>query len=937
MNAFVPFIILGIVSGAVYGLAATGLVLTYKTSGIFNFGHGAIATTAAYLFFALSVNHGVSWELAGFIAVFVLGPILGIVLELMARRLAEVRPIYKIVATVGLILICQGYFTAVYGSSGLTVPPFLPTGKAFTLSGSVVSWDQVIITIIAVVGATLLWVLLRYTRLGLAMRGVVDNVELLDLSGSNPTSARRWSWMIGTTFACLAGVLLTPTISLDAMVLTLLVVQAFGAAALGYFSNLPMTFVGGVVVGVVASILTKYGAVTHPNALLSGLPPSVPFLLLFIVLILTPRRRLVDRRLGARAAIRDHWRAPLRIQATGSVVALALLILVPFIVGRANMPTYTDALTKVVLFLSLGLLVKTSGQVSLAHAGFAAIGAAGFSHFATGFHMPWLVALLLAAAVAIPVGALVAIPAIRLSGVFLALATFGFGITLEQMFYPLRAMFGTGGGGLVAPRPGIWGLDTDRGYYYLVLFFVVICAALVAWLYRSRLGRLLRGLADSPTALATHGASVNTTRVIVFCISAFMAAIYGGLYSGAITSVTSTSFTSFSSLTLLAVLTLSIGGEPWYAFFAAAALVIPGAYIHSANVTNWLSVIFGVSAVGVSMTGGPLPMPALQRLLDRLGGRQPAPADAQVDASAEVAPDSASVVAGAVAGEVAGDVALAVAPTTRPAVADDPESGLFVEGLSVRYGGNVAVEELNLSAPRGRITALIGPNGAGKTTTFNACCGLVRASAGRIRLHGMDVRSLSPSGRARRGLGRTFQRMELFDSMTVAENIALGYEASLAGANPLRHIASAPGESAAVDKAVRDAAELCGISDWLDRSVGGLSTGQRRLVELARTLAGPFDMLLLDEPSSGLNRTETEKFGTVLLRVVEQRDVGILIVEHDMELVMRICQKIYVLDFGVQIFDGTPSEVMASERVRSAYLGSEAVDAPGATSEVVAK
>jgi ABC-type branched-subunit amino acid transport system ATPase component/ABC-type branched-subunit amino acid transport system permease subunit len=581
------------------------------------------------------------------------------------------------------------------------------------------------------------------------------------------------------------------------------------------------------------------------------------------------------------------------------------------------MSTYTVALATVVLFLSLGLLVKTSGQVSLAHAGFAAIGAAAFSHFAAGFHLPWLVALLLAAAVAIPVGAVVAIPAIRLSGVFLALATFGFGIALEQMAYPLRVMFGSGSGGLVAPRPDIWGLGSDRGYYYLVLFFVVLSTIVVGWLTRSRLGRLLRGLADSPTALATHGASVNITRVLVFCISAFLAALYGGLYGGAVTSVTASSFTSFSSLTLLAVLTLALGGAPWYAFFAAAALVIPGAYISSPNLINWLNVIFGLAAVAVSMTGGPRPVPALRRLADRLGGR---PALAQDD-----------------------DVATTAAPTAVPSlvpvgataeVGEDEASGLSIRGLSVRYGGHLAVGDLSVSALKGRITGLIGPNGAGKTTTFNACCGLVRATAGAITLRGKDISALSPAARARLGLGRTFQRMELFDSMTVAENIALGHEASLAGANPLRHLASVPGERAAVGKSVRAAADLCGISGWLPRSVGALSTGQRRLVELARVLAGPFEMLLLDEPSSGLNRAETERFGAVLQRVIADRDIGILLVEHDMELVMRICAKIYVLDFGAQIFEGTPAEVMASEQVRSAYLGSAALVVPD-TSEAV--
>jgi ABC-type branched-subunit amino acid transport system ATPase component len=365
------------------------------------------------------------------------------------------------------------------------------------------------------------------------------------------------------------------------------------------------------------------------------------------------------------------------------------------------------------------------------------------------------------------------------------------------------------------------------------------------------------------------------------------------------------------------VLTLALGGAPWYAFFAAAALVIPGAYISSPNLINWLNVIFGLAAVAVSMTGGPRPVPALRRLADRLGGR---PALAQDDDDTTTAAPTA---------------APALVPVGATAeVGDDEASGLSIRGLSVRYGGHLAVGDLSVSAPKGRITGLIGPNGAGKTTTFNACCGLVRASAGAITLRGKEISTLSPAARARLGLGRSFQRMELFDSMTVAENIALGHEASLAGANPLRHLASVPGERAAVEESVRAAAGLCGISGWLPRSVGALSTGQRRLVELARVLAGPFEILLLDEPSSGLNRAETERFGAVLQRVIADRDLGILLVEHDMELVMRICAKIYVLDFGAQIFEGTPAEVMASDQVRSAYLGSAALTVPD-TSEAV--
>jgi len=251
---------------------------------------------------------------------------------------------------------------------------------------------------------------------------------------------------------------------------------------------------------------------------------------------------------------------------------------------------------------------------------------------------------------------------------------------------------------------------------------------------------------------------------------------------------------------------------------------------------------------------------------------------------------------------------------------------LQVTDLSVRFGGVVAVDRANLGLSNGVITGLIGPNGAGKTTTFNAISGLNRPTSGTVTLDGRDLSRLGAAARARRGLGRTFQQMELFDSLTVVENVELGREASFAGPNPLDHLFRGRGQRAQVGTAAAEAMDICGISDVAHQTAGALSTGQRRLVELARCLAGPSRLLLLDEPSSGLDRGQTRRFGEILREVVRVRDVGILLVEHDMSLVTTVCDYIYVLDFGKQIFEGTPHEVMSSSLVRAAYLGDDAVE-----------
>lgn len=252
--------------------------------------------------------------------------------------------------------------------------------------------------------------------------------------------------------------------------------------------------------------------------------------------------------------------------------------------------------------------------------------------------------------------------------------------------------------------------------------------------------------------------------------------------------------------------------------------------------------------------------------------------------------------------------------------------GLEAQEVTVRYGGLFAANRVSLAAPLGRVTGLIGPNGAGKTTTFGALSGLVRPTEGSVHLFGEDITDASPQARAQMGLGRTFQRMELFESLPVRENVALGLEAGLAGSRPWRHLWASRRDAARVRDAAEEALARCGLSDLANALPTQLSTGQQRLVELARVVAGGFQILLLDEASSGLDKVETEQMGEVLRSLVRERNVGILIVEHDMSLVLSLCDYIYVLDFGELIFEGTPRDVVGSEVVRSAYLGSTDVE-----------
>lgn len=250
--------------------------------------------------------------------------------------------------------------------------------------------------------------------------------------------------------------------------------------------------------------------------------------------------------------------------------------------------------------------------------------------------------------------------------------------------------------------------------------------------------------------------------------------------------------------------------------------------------------------------------------------------------------------------------------------------GLRVEKITVCFGGQTALDGVSLDVPLGRITGLIGPNGAGKTTLFNVCSGFLRPDAGRVFMFGEDITHAPAWIRARRGLGRTFQKMELCNDSTVRQNIALGLEARLAGANVLKQTFGRGREKEQISRDVDEALHLCGIEVIAGVVAGALSTGQRRMVELARAAAANTPLLLLDEPSSGLDPAETEEFARILARITARREVGVLLVEHDMELVMGTCAYIYVLDFGELIFHGVPEQVRNSKVVRAAYLGDEA-------------
>jgi branched-chain amino acid transport system ATP-binding protein len=236
---------------------------------------------------------------------------------------------------------------------------------------------------------------------------------------------------------------------------------------------------------------------------------------------------------------------------------------------------------------------------------------------------------------------------------------------------------------------------------------------------------------------------------------------------------------------------------------------------------------------------------------------------------------------------------------------------LDVTGVTVRFGGVTAVDDANISAEAGRITGLIGPNGAGKTTLFNVITGLLPPTAGRVRFRNVDISRSTPNARAKAGMARTFQRLEAFGSLTVRENVQVAREIHGGVRSWFRHHN---------DTAVDELLERVGITQYAAQRADSVPTGVARLLEMARALAIDPKLLLLDEPSSGLDEAETENFG-ILLRALAGQGAAILMVEHDMDLVMSVCDVIHVLEFGKVIASGTAAEIRADRKVQAAYLG----------------
>lgn len=522
----IQFTILGLATAGIYAVAASGLVVTYQTSGIFNFAHGAMGMIVAYVYWDLRVQRHLPAPVAIVLALFVFAPLLGAVVErLLMRHLSGSSVITRIVVTIGLLVGLLGVAQVVW-SGNITPPPKLPRffgDNVVRFAGVSLAWHEIIVLICAVLVAVGLRVILKGSRLGVAMRAVVDDRDLAGLNGCNPARTSMASWMLGSFLAGLAGILIAPQLgNLDQGTLTLLVINAFAAAMVGRLKSLPLTFLGAIILGLSTAYMDLAGS--HMGSIptwFNDIRGSLPAILLFLVLIFIPQERV-----RVSAATEKLGRIPRPTMGRGLAGGVGLLVLITVLsysLTGASLRSLGVVMALAIVMLSYVPLTGYAGQISLAQLTFAGLGA----YAAVRIVGPdgSLLGLVVAFVVAAVVGALVALPALRLRGLYLALATMAFALVVENVVF----MGDQGFSSDARPfgRPSY--LAGDHAYLFFMAVVFVVLGLCVLALRRSAYGRRLQAMKDSPAASATIGMNLTATKLAVFAFSAGIAGVGGYL------------------------------------------------------------------------------------------------------------------------------------------------------------------------------------------------------------------------------------------------------------------------------------------------------------------------------------------------------------------------------------------------------------------------
>jgi ABC-type branched-subunit amino acid transport system ATPase component/ABC-type branched-subunit amino acid transport system permease subunit len=913
MANYINFLFLGLGNGAVFAALAMALVVTYRSSGVLNLATGAQALYASYTYGLLRTGR-LLLPIPGVPTISVGGPmafapavvltlaiqaLLGIILwEACFRPLRHQRAVAKTVASLGVMGLLTALVNLQVGAQQLLVAPIYPQ-NTFTIGSVRLPADRLWFAATIIGVALLLGAIYRFTRFGLATRASAETEVGALVTGLSPENIALANWAISGAVAGLAGILIGPLVPLIPGSYTLFIVPALAAAVVGRLYSLTPAVIAGLLLGALESVCVYLSS--RYSAFPSGAGEVLPLVMVLAVLLLRgrplpTRGQLIQPTLG-KAPRPRHILLPV-------VVGVPIAVLVLVLLQQSFRDAYILSLILAVLGLSLVVVTGYVGQISLAQLALA--GVAGFllSTFAHTWGIPFPFAPLLAALAATVVGVVFGLPALRIRGLFVAIVTLVLAVAIEAVWFQNNSLDGSSGGEPI-PDPRLFGFDLGIGsglqfprieFGLLCIFVLVVVAIGVAKLRVSRLGSAMLAVRANERSAAAAGINVVRIKLIGFAIGAFIAGISGCLMAYMQTNVT---FETFDALVgLLFFSTVFVAGITSVSGAILGGLGASGGLLfvttnHVVNFGNWYGILLGIGVVQTVIfnpEGAVGPMYATLDKLRRRFGPSPSVPDLAAASSSETPVAEALPVRPSVP-----------APVSPVGVRDGPL--LQVQELSVHYGGVIAVNEVSFSVPQGQIVGLIGPNGAGKTTLIDALSGFARYH-GHVSLEGQSLDGLPPHRRAARGLGRTFQSIDLYEDLSVEENVIVG-----------QHLARGKGqeELAAVLGSL-------GLSAFRERNVGELSQGQRQLVSIARALAGQPRLLLLDEPAAGLDSTESEWLAA-RLRDVRDTGVTILLIDHDMSLVLGLCDQLYVLNFGLLIASGSPDQIRIDPSVVDAYLG----------------
>ncbi|MGH2761678.1 MAG: ABC transporter permease subunit [Thermoleophilaceae bacterium] len=891
MEEVIRFALLGFGIGALYSLASQGLIVIYRGSGVLNFALGAMGMVGAFTWWELQFEQGWGFWPAVVVGVAVSAALGALAHLVIMRPLRRVSPLVRVIATLGLLSTLQAIAVLRYGTTPKFVPSELPT-DVWTISGEIViSADRVILLVIAAVLTLGLWALYRYTRFGLATSAAAENERAAASLGWSPDRIATANWALGSGLAGLAAILIAPIVTLQVTVMTGIILAATAAALVASFRSFPIAFAAGLVIGIAQTELNRY--VDQP-----GFGDSVPFIVIVAWLAIRgqalPLRDVFLQRLPSVGSGRISWPGV----AVG--VALAAFLLATLPVEWVDSLVITFAIA--IILLSIVVLTGYAGQLSLAQYAIAGFGAWVAGRLAAAEGVAFWLALPIGALAAVPLGVLFALPAVRTRGINLAIVTLGLGTAIELMVFQNPDYTGKVSGTQVGDA-SLFGWDVSAishptRYGLVVLALFVLCALAVANVRRGRSGRRLTAVRTNERAAAALGISVPSAKLYAFALAAAIAAVGGILLAFRLPTINYTTFTNLTSIYFVG-LTL-IGGLGYLLGPVLGATLAAGAFGEqildslSEDVGKYIGLIGGLSILAlVLLYPDGMAKAQIEQwrwLTGKLGGRL-----------ARLRPGPEEPVPLPEAGPVR------VAPTQ-----------LEARDVTVKYGGTTAVDDVSISIRPGHITGLIGPNGAGKTSFIDAVTGFTPMSSGTLSLDGEPVTDWSVVRRARAGVARSFQSLELFEDATVLDNLRVASDPRDFGSY-LRDIVwpktpPLPGE-------VISAIKEFDLQGDLDRQVQDLPYGKRRLLAIARAVAGHPKVLLLDEPAAGLGDHETAELAHLVRRLASDWGIAILLVEHDMSFVMAVCDHIVVLDFGRQISEGTPDVVRNDPVVIGAYLG----------------